>query len=573
MSLSRSPRGAVAGLVAGLLVMFVLNLLIPGNGMVVAQDETPTETPLPPTSTPTLTPTPLPVFQLQASAVLLPEGDMDANGMINPGDIMLYTITLTNAGDAFGPVQIVANFDKTFISGVANISVGGAAGESQVVWNVDQIPAVSETTLTFQATLKRVFPPGRTQVTGAVVVMSGAVELGRITIPAFEVNGPNLRLVDTTVELITDSDVNGRIDPGDAVRFTISYANTGGGPSPEATIVASYPVDLTREITANPDNASLADGSLVWAIGSVPSTGEVRSVQFAVALQGTFPAGITSYDLVTALNAADGTLDQRTFNVQVSGPSPVATASYAFVADNNSNSLLDVGDQARVDVRYDNVGTDSIANVSLVVTYDTARFEILQVSEGGTHTPEEGKIVWLIPVLAPNAPGTVNFIVSLRSMVAGAETVTMDLAIGDDQSRTSSQISLPVNPPTPTPEPSPTPESIIQEIRPAQGSGILPGSAVAALIGAFLFLSLLALAFVASRVLPGTAEERAEVDSESEQAAQRRLVRELIEGVVLTAILFAVMVLGIQNSLDQDSVNSIIAGIVGYVAGRVSSQK
>jgi hypothetical protein len=83
---------------------------------------------------------------------------------------------------------------------------------------------------------------------------------------------------------------------------------------------------------------------------------------------------------------------------------------------------------------------------------------------------------------------------------------------------------------------------------------------------------LLAIVFVASRVLPGSREEREEQDEE-DRASQRRLVRELIEGVIITAILFSVMVMGLQNALDQDSVNSIIAGIVGYVAGRVASQK
>jgi hypothetical protein len=33
------------------------------------------------------------------------------------------------------------------------------------------------------------------------------------------------------------------------------------------------------------------------------------------------------------------------------------------------------------------------------------------------------------------------------------------------------------------------------------------------------------------------------------------------------------MILGLQNALDQNSVNSIIAGIVGYVGGRVASSR
>jgi hypothetical protein len=83
----------------------------------------------------------------------------------------------------------------------------------------------------------------------------------------------------------------------------------------------------------------------------------------------------------------------------------------------------------------------------------------------------------------------------------------------------------------------------------------------------------LSIVYVASRVLPGTAEEREELDTVEERADHRRMVRELMEGIILTAILFSVMILGLQNALDQNSVNSIIAGIVGYVAGRVASSR
>jgi hypothetical protein len=132
---------------------------------------------------------------------------------------------------------------------------------------------------------------------------------------------------------------------------------------------------------------------------------------------------------------------------------------------------------------------------------------------------------------------------------------------------------LPADSPALTATAGPTGTPSIQETRPAQGQGILGSYAIALLIGIFLMLSLLSIVYVASRVLPGTPEERESLDSVEERADHRRMVRELMEGIILTAILFSVMILGLQNALDQDSVNSIIAGIVGYVAGRVASSR
>jgi hypothetical protein len=147
------------------------------------------------------------------------------------------------------------------------------------------------------------------------------------------------------------------------------------------------------------------------------------------------------------------------------------------------------------------------------------------------------------------------------------------VTIASDQTGpTRREVAIPADAPPPAPEEAAEATPQITESRPAQGQGILSGSTVAVLIGLFLAFGLLSLVYIGSRVLPGTPEERATEDEE-ERLAHRRLVRELVEGITLVAILFSVMILGLQNALDQDSVNSIIAGIVGYVAGRVASQK
>lgn len=251
--LKRLPYGAIVGLIFGILTMFTLNAVFPGGGVVVAQ-EGPTPTPVvtqePPTPTVTLVPTAVPSLQLKTFVQLSPEGDLNGDGVINPGDTVIYTVSLTNAGETpSGPVEVVAFFDATFISGVANISDGGiAAEEGQVIWSLEDLAPGDERSLGFSATLKGRFPPGRTQVTGSVAVRTGVVELARSTLPSLDVVGPNLRLVDVAFELITDTSENGRIDPGDTVRFTLSYINDGGGPSQEASIIADYPDELTRGV-------------------------------------------------------------------------------------------------------------------------------------------------------------------------------------------------------------------------------------------------------------------------------------------------------------------------------------
>ncbi len=585
MKQRRILRGPVVGLATGLLVMVTLNLLVPRSGIANAQDNaTPTPgapqaedetTPTPtPTATSTPSPTPLPSLELRATTELAPAGDLNSDGLVNPGDSMLYTVAVLNTGEPIGPFEVVASYDRTFVSGVTSISAGGAADENQVVWLLEGLDSGGEATLSFQVQLKRLFPPGRTQVTGTLIARSGAAELGRAPIPAYEVVGPNLRLVDETVELVTDADANGRIDPGDTIRFTILYSNSGGGPSQEAAVVADYPDALTQSVIANPDNGIERDGMLVWGIGSVPADGEVRSVQFAVQLVPEFPSGVTVYELLARIDGATATLDQRSLAVNVSGPNLVATVDPTFVVDQNENALLDPGDQVQLTINYSNVGTDTASGVQITATFDTAIFEVSETLEGRTDNIREGVVTWTFPLLEAGASGSVGVIASVKTLPAAVSEIKVPVTIVSDQTPLAQvEAPLAVNAPTPTPAGPATPPAVVSDVRVAQGQGILSVPSVSILIGAFLFLSLLSLIFVASRVLPDTSAERLEVDTEAEQAAQRRLVRELIEGVVLTAILFTVMILGLQNALDRESINAIIGGIVGYVAGRVSGSR
>lgn len=282
---------------------------------------------------------------------------------------------------------------------------------------------------------------------------------------------------------------------------------------------------------------------------------------------------MTVYTLPIAIRGTTATLDERTLEVPVSGPSLVITPRAEFVADADGDGLADPGDLVKVVLPYGNVGTEGALNVVLTAQYDPEQLEISLVEQDGVQDIEAGTITWSLSALDADAPGVVTFQGRVSMLPAGLENLTLSATIVSDQTApTRRELLVPVDAPVPTPEGGPTPTAAPQysESRPAQGQGILTGTTIAVLIGLFLMFGLLSIVYVGSRVLPGTPEER-DTDDEAERLAHRRLVRELVEGVVLIAILFSVMVLGLQNALDQDSVNSIIAGIVGYVAGRVAS--
>lgn len=580
----RNMRNIGVGLVAALLTWVLLGFVT--ERVAFAQDDLPTPTPAveetteegeegEPTATPAPSPTPLPTprpsIRLQGLSSIAPDGDLDENNRLSPGDRVEYTVRLSNGGPSnTGLVDVVVTLDESLIGNIEQVSNGGLVDGGQVVWTFENIANGEQLELTFTAALRRTFPPGITRVTGSVVVRAQNVQLAQANVASIEVVGPSLRFGEEAVELINDLNENSAIDPGDTIRFTLNYQNTGGGPSQEASVVANIPEDTTANIINNPDAAQVTDQGLTWLIGSVPANeAEVRSVRFSVELTEPFPAGATSYDVPIEIRGANNVLDSRVIAVPISGPVLAVAPRFELITDGNNDGLIDPGDTIQVAISYENVGTEPATQVSIVSTFPQNRLDTLLVENNGVTTQgaSQVEIAWPSIDVPQGTADELVFQARVASLEPGTETLNIGIQVNSPQvATTTRQLAIPVVAPAAEGE-----VNTITESRPPQGTGILSGTSVAVLIGGFLTFSMLSIAYVASRVLPSTTEER-DTENEEIRASHRRMVRELIEGVILTAILFSVMILGLQNALDQDSVNSIIAGIVGYVAGRVAGQ-
>lgn len=567
-------RGILFGLIAALMTLGALNLIFPGKGIAEAQDD-PTPTVATEEPTATATQTPAPSIRLEVTAELAPEGDVDKDGVADPGDVIVYAVTATNAGEeTVGPFEVSLLFDSAFIGGTTPITRSAQLDAGNVSWTVTELAAGESETFEVSAALNRRFPAGRTLVQAAAVARINSTEIARQAAPVIEVQGPNVRITESSFEVITDVAGNAQVDPGDTVRFTLSYANLGGGASQDFAVVVDYPDALTRTLVSVPEEAQESEGELRWQVASLPPTGEIQTIQFTVQLSETFPPGVTTYDLVVSLRGATATLDQQTLSVPISGVSLLITSRAEFQTDADGDNLADVGDIINFTIQVANVGTEPATNANVRLSFEPPLLEIVGFDETGVADPAGGAISWTLPTVDVGGTSELSFTARVRALPQGVDSIQMNVVTTSDQTVAfEREILLAVDVPPVVPTAGPTGTPSIQESRPAQGQGILGSYSIAFLIGGFLLLSLLSIVYVASRILPGTPEERSEMDTLEERADHRRLVRELMEGIILTAILFSVMILGLQNALDQDSVNSIIAGIVGYVAGRVASAR
>ncbi|MBI2215494.1 MAG: DUF11 domain-containing protein [Acidobacteria bacterium] len=121
----------------------------------------------------------LPVVSVSATKVASLSVDVDSDSLADPGDTLLYTITIVNSGtdDATGVTFIDApDVNTALVAGsvtttAGTVTTGNTVGDSTVAVNVGTVAALGGTvTITFQVTIDNPFPIGVAEVSNQGVV-------------------------------------------------------------------------------------------------------------------------------------------------------------------------------------------------------------------------------------------------------------------------------------------------------------------------------------------------------------------------------------------------------------------
>jgi uncharacterized repeat protein (TIGR01451 family) len=311
--------------------------VFPSSGSVAAaaflQDETPTPTPTP-------TPAPTLIIVKEVSPDLV--NDLDGDEVIDPGDTIKYIITYENIGDAEATkVTIVDDYDQDYIDSIANISAEGRDDEDTITWNLGTVEAGAKGSVTYEAKLDISFPGGSIDVVNTATIDSDETEPVMAT-ESTPVEGPILT-IDKKVAavLVKDLDLDGVIDPGDTIKYIITYENIGDGQATEVTIVDDYDQTLVAEIPSISAGGVKDEDTITWNLGTVEA-GAKASASYNATLKSVFPPGSTNVEN-TAIISSDGVesaSDEATVLVEViPTPTPAPTLTPAPTAAPTPSTL------------------------------------------------------------------------------------------------------------------------------------------------------------------------------------------------------------------------------------------
>jgi uncharacterized repeat protein (TIGR01451 family) len=254
--------------------------------------------------------------------------DVNGNGRTDPGDTIRYEIVYTNIGTAPAHHAVVVDdYPETMLNGVGNISGNGKDDGSNITWQIDQIDAAQKDTLAYDVTLKERFPAGTTGIDNQVSMSSDE------TRTIVDQNSESISLPKLNVaierELFSDINNNGQIDPGDKLRYRVSYSNQGTSGASGVVIEDRYTSSLFGAITNISGGGKDNGKAVIWDLGLVQAQAQ-NSLTYEATVRGSLQPG--SYVLENQATLSSVEQDEITAESRVqieavptATPEPTAT--------------------------------------------------------------------------------------------------------------------------------------------------------------------------------------------------------------------------------------------------------
>lgn len=328
--------------------------------------------------------------------------DADHNGYASPGDTLLYTVTLTNAGTGrardvifqdtitdpnlnwAGNVDVTPDYPFTDTGNGVQVDIGDLLINTTV-------------TITFRAQINSTPPTEISKVTNQGLV-------GGSNFASVPTDDPRTTLLNdatTTViipsemvepyktwALTTDADLNSYPSPGDTITYTITIENLGNisasnvfftdTPDPNSTLLNGS-VTTSRGSVTTGNNSG--DTTISINIGQIPGNRGVATVTFGVIINNPLPSGVdylTNQGFVSGDNFAtdptddpsDQLYDNPTVIPLTASPLLEAFKRYELSEDNDGNGLPSVDDNLTYIITIINKGNQTATGVRFTDTPD-----------------------------------------------------------------------------------------------------------------------------------------------------------------------------------------------------------
>ena len=388
-------------------------------------------------------------------------------------------------------------------------------------------------------------------------VVVHAVLLETTTPIPTKVVGAHLSLEKTAENrLISDLNENGTIDPGDTIRYTIIFRNSGHEIVTGVILVDDYDESAIIRIE-NISPTGLDDGfTLQWKFNEL-APGEERRVIYDAVIKGLFPPD-GSLEISNVATITSDQTEQLTssHSIEVEVPKLGISKTRMLLGDLNSNDQPDPGDTLLYTITVTNLGTVDARDITLTDDYDEILFEQpLDIMLQGVN---DGDLIkWHFALLQPGAQVEVSYETTLNiNFPIGTSVIENAASIsGTGFSNKAAQDSFEIeNQPTPTSTVVST--EVPQSLAAGTSEGIeFEGIHLIYLVGLLIlggFLLLLVLSFSSKFTKDNVPD----------------LIR---DGFIITLVVGAVLTLALAGAIEHSAATGILGTVAGYLLKSVKT--
>ncbi|MCP3937825.1 MAG: DUF11 domain-containing protein, partial [Actinomycetia bacterium] len=364
-----------------------------------------------------------------------------------PGDEVVYTLTVENLGnqDATG-VQVTETVPEHTTFSSSNdpdwTCLGTGAG-STCTFDLGTVAAgAAPRPLGFVVLVNSTVPAGVTEIENTTSVIGDSPELDTSDNTASDQTplnatgtGPDLAIVKD------DGDIT--VDPGDEVVYTLTVQNLGNQDATGVQVTETVPEHTSFSASSNPAWVCLGTGAgstCTLDLGTVAAGGTPSTIDFAVLIDATVPAGVGEIDNTTSVTddgASGPDLDPSDNSSSDQTPlSATGTGPDLSVTKDDGGITAEPGDEIVYTLTVENLGNQDATGVQVSET----------VPEHTTFSPSSDP-AWIClgtgtgstcnldlgTVAAGDAPQTIDFAVLIDATVpAGVGEIANTTSVTDD---------------------------------------------------------------------------------------------------------------------------------------------
>jgi uncharacterized repeat protein (TIGR01451 family) len=248
----------------------------------------------------------------------------DGLDVVAPGDVVTYTITVTNVGNQGAADVVVTDVLPPQLIFVSCDPACDSTALPTVTWNLGELPGLgsgaNSVTLELTVTVVDPMPVGVEEIAKPVEAEPG----GLLPCPGALCPDPtpdnnrdiDIDGVDAAPDMVIVKEPSvGQVDGGGAVTYTLTVTNAGNQDATGVTVTDSVPPGMTIDCASAAPVATVCDpatGALEWGPPWSPSgsadpwpAGESAAFTYRVTVADPVPSGVKSF-LNTATVADDG---------------------------------------------------------------------------------------------------------------------------------------------------------------------------------------------------------------------------------------------------------------------------